>query len=287
VGRVILLARDELKMSDTLALFAGQSVEGFIGDIRDDARLAWAFRAQVDVVIHAAALKQVPSCQYNWPEAIQTNIVGSRNVVLAAIRADVPRVIALSSDKACAPVNTYGKTKAVMEEMVVWGNAWRGQNRTRLSCVRYGNVIGSRGSVIPTFIRQSLSGTVTVTDPAMTRFWMTLPAAVEFVLSSVDRMAGGEIFIPKLGAMSMSELAMTVAPGCEINVIGRRPGEKLHESMLSADESASARDQGDRFALYPHGATWPIEPVGDPLPEGFSYTSDQAPAVDAREVRAA
>lgn len=285
VRRVRIFSRDELKQSEALAALKASNVDGLIGDVRDASRLAWALRG-VDVVIHAAALKQVPSCQYNWSEAIETNVVGSRNVVGESIRAGVDRVMALSTDKACAPLNAYGKTKALMEEAVVWGNAWVGEGPTRLACVRYGNVVGSRGSVVPLFESQRASGVVTVTDPAMTRFWMTIDQAVEFVLSSVGLMRGGEVFVPKLPASTLGALAAAVAPGCRVKIVGARPGEKRHEVMISADEAPQARDLGDRFAIYPTSPTWPLKAIGARLPEGFVYGSETAPAADLSMVAA-
>lgn len=278
-ARVIVYSRDELKQSELLR-GADSRVEGFLGDVRDFSRLRRALGVRPDVLIHAAALKQVPSCQYNWSEAIETNIVGSRNVVNAAIDAGVPRVIALSTDKAAAPLNAYGKTKAVMEEIVTWANAWVGHGRTRLACVRYGNVVGSRGSVVPLFQEQRASGRLTLTDPEMTRFWMRLEAAVEFVLSSVPLMQGGEVFIPKLSATSLGALADAVAPGCVHDLIGARPGEKHHEVLISADEAPQSRDLGDRYVLYPVGATWPLELRGAAVPTGFVYSSETAPPAD-------
>ena len=283
VARAIVFSRDEVKHAEVLAAFRGLPVDVRMGDVRNAARCLEAFDG-VDVVIHAAALKRVESCQYNWRETIETNVLGSTNVIMAARAAQVERVIALSTDKACAPVNTYGMTKALMEQAVVWGNSWVGRRPTRLACVRYGNVIGSRGSVVPLFESQRASGVVTVTDPAMTRFWMTLDQAVAFVLSSVEQMQGGEIFVPKLSASSIVDVAAAVAPGCEVRVVGARPGEKRHECMVSVDEAPQARDLGDRFAIYPASPTWPIEARGARLPEGFSYSSEWAPTLDLAEL---
>lgn len=287
VSRVIVYSRDELKQSELLREFP-ERVEGFLGDVRDPDRLRRAFRAHPDVVIHAAALKQVPSCQYNWSEAIETNILGSRNVVTEAIDAGVPYVIGLSTDKASAPLNGYGKTKAVMEEIFTWANAWVGPHReTKIACVRYGNVLGSRGSVVPLFQAQRALGRLTLTDPAMTRFWMRLDAAVDFVLSSIWLMQGGEVFIPKLPATSLGALAEAIAPSCAIDVVGTRPGEKQHELLISADEAKQARDLGDRFAIYPVGATWPLELRGAAVPTGFVYSSETAPPADLLQELAA
>lgn len=284
--RVVLYSRDELKQGEVLAAHAGQPVDGFLGDVRDQDRLAWAMRAGIDVVIHAAALKQVPSCQYNWSEAVETNIVGSQHVFKAAIAADVRRVIALSTDKAAAPLNLYGKSKAVMEEMAVWANAWVGRGQTRLACARYGNILGSRGSVVPLFQAQRAGGVITITDPSMSRFWMGLDEAVAFVLTSIAQMAGGEIFVPRLAASTMADLAAAVAPGCRQRVTGRRPGEKQHEVLISADEVANTHDLGDRFVIYPNAPTWPLERRGVPVPIDFEYSSATAPAADLSMVAA-
>lgn len=290
VKRVIVFSRDELKQGDVIEAHAGkypgQTVEGFVGDIRDRDRLHWAFRSGVDVVLHAAALKQVPSCQYNWSEAIATNVTGSENVVKAAIQANVARVVALSTDKACAPINAYGKTKALMEEIVTWSNAWVGRaGQTKLACVRYGNVIGSRGSVIPLWKAQAAAGgPLTVTDPTMTRFWMRLSDAVEFVLSSTWGQRGGEVFIPKLGACTMGDLAWAVAPGSPLTVVGARTGEKRHEAMVCAGESARTYDLGDRFAIYPDQPEWPLARQGSPVADGFEFTSDNAQPIDCAMV---
>lgn len=288
VARLILFSRDELKQGEILAAYPSGRMDGFLGDVRDRERLRWAMRAHVDVVIHAAALKQVPSCQCNCSEAIATNVTGSENVMYAAIEANVAHVMALSTDKACAPLNAYGKTKALMEEIVTWSNARVGRDgRTKLSCVRYGNVIGSRGSVIPLWRAQARCGdVVTITDPAMTRFWMTLDAAVALVLSSIELQQGGEVFVPKLGACRIDALAAAVAPQARVAISGRRPGEKQHEVMVCAEEADRARDLGDRFAIYPDAPSWPLVRAGVRVPEGFTYTSADATTLDPAVVAA-
>jgi FlaA1/EpsC-like NDP-sugar epimerase len=229
----------------------------------------------VDIVVHAAALKHVTACEYNPLEAVQTNIMGARNIIDAAIDAQVSKVMALSTDKAVNPVNLYGATKLVAEKMFVQGNAYTGGTGTAFSCVRYGNVVASRGSVIPLFAEQRPTGTLTVTDERMTRFWITLEQAVEFVLQSIDQMRGGEIFVPKLPSMRVSDLAAAMAPECKIRVIGIRPGEKLHEVLLSEDEARHAINAPEKFIIQPELPFWSHEPgISSTLPDGFRYASD-------------
>jgi len=235
--RLVIFSRDELKQHDMRAAgFDHPSLRYFIGDVRDAARLDRAF-VGVTIVVHAAALKQVPACEYNPFEAIQTNIMGGHNVIDAAINRGVRRVLALSTDKAVNPINLYGATKLCAEKMFVQANAYAGSQDSRFSCARYGNVVGSRGSVIPVFLEQKSRGRITLTDPRMTRFWLTLDQGVRFVVSSIEQMHGGEIFVPKIPSMRMVDLAETIAPGCEIETIGIRPGEKLHEVLISEDEA--------------------------------------------------
>src|ERR1700686_1100517 len=235
--RLVIFSRDELKQHDMRASGLDHpSLRYFIGDVRDAARLERAF-AGVTVLIHAAALKQVPACEYNPFEAIQTNIMGGRNVIDAAINQGVRRVLALSTDKAVNPINLYGATKLCAEKIFVQANAYAGSKDTRFACARYGNVVGSRGSVIPIFLEQRRHGKITITDPRMTRFWLTLEQGVRFVVHCLEQMHGGEIFIPKIPSMRLLDLAETVAPGCTVEHIGIRPGEKLHEGLVSEDES--------------------------------------------------
>jgi UDP-N-acetylglucosamine 4,6-dehydratase len=231
----------------------------------------------VDVVVHAAALKQVPACEYNPFEAVQTNVVGAENVVAAAIENDVPLTIALSSDKAVNPVNLYGATKLCAEKITTQGNAYAGDSAARFANVRYGNVVGSRGSVIPLFKAQASSGVLTITDERMTRFWITLEQAVEFVIESLGRMGGGEVFVPRIPSMRVTDVAEALAPGAEHRVIGIRPGEKLHEILLTEDESRHALEVENGFVIFPEHASWPLQDVegGRPLPSGFHYSSDQ------------
>jgi UDP-N-acetylglucosamine 4,6-dehydratase len=277
--RLVIFSRDELKQHDMRASgFDHSSLRYFIGDVRDAARLERAF-AGVTVVIHAAALKQVPACEYNPFEAIQTNIMGGRNVIDAAINQGVRRVLALSTDKAVNPINLYGATKLCAEKMFVQANAYSGARETKFSCARYGNVVGSRGSVIPVFQEQRKQGKITVTDPRMTRFWITLEQGVHFVVRTIEKMHGGEIFVPKIPSMRLVDMATTVAPDCAVEYIGIRPGEKLHEVLVSEDEARQTLDAEDMFVIQPNHPWWQTGNwVGaKPLPEGFRYASDTNP----------
>ena len=273
--RLVVFSRDELKQSEMQARFNDPRLRFFIGDVRDRERLVRAMH-EVDVVVHAAALKQIPACEYNPFEAIQTNVMGAKNVIDAAIDSGVKRVIALSSDKAVNPINLYGATKLCAEKLFVQGNAYGYGRGTHLACVRYGNVIGSRGSVIPLFRAQRVNGTVTVTDPKMTRFWITLDQGVEFVIRCLGLMRGGEIFVPKLPSTRIMDIVEAVAPGCKVEFIGIRPGEKLHEALISEDEARQTADLGDMFVVEPLMPSWGYVPwgKGKPLPAGYSYTSD-------------
>jgi UDP-N-acetylglucosamine 4,6-dehydratase/5-epimerase len=228
------------------------------------------------VVVHAAALKQVPACEYNPFEAILTNVMGAKNVIDAAIDCGVRRVMALSTDKACQPVNLYGATKLCAEKLFVDGNQYVGNRETRFACARYGNVVASRGSVIPVFLEQRRNGRITITDPAMSRFWITLEQGVRFVVRSVEEMHGGEIFVPKIPSMTLLELSRTVAPDCEIDVIGMRPGEKTHEILVSEDEARYTVELDDKFVILPAGFEHTTKrwKEGRPLSAGFRYASD-------------
>ncbi len=208
------------------------------------------------IVVHAAALKQVPACEYNPFEAIQTNIIGGRNVVDAAINQGVRRILALSTDKAVNPINLYGATKLCAEKMLVQANAYSGAQSTRFSCARYGNVMGSRGSVIPMFLEQRKRGKITITDPRMTRFWISLEQGVRFVVRCVEQMHGGEIFVPKIPSMKLAEMALALAPGCEVEAIGIRPGEKLHEVLVSEDEARNTLELDDMYVIQPAHSWW-------------------------------
>jgi UDP-N-acetylglucosamine 4,6-dehydratase len=274
--RLVIFSRDELKQHDMRAAgFDHSSLRYFIGDVRDAGRLQRAF-AGVTVVVHAAALKQVPACEYNPFEAIQTNIMGGRNVIDAAIDQGVERILALSTDKAVNPINLYGATKLCAEKMFVQANAYAGEQQTRFSCARYGNVVGSRGSVIPVFLEQRKRGRITITDPRMTRFWLTLEHGVRFVIRSIEQMHGGEIFVPKIPSMRLVDLAEAVAPGCMVEYIGIRAGEKLHEVLLSEDEARNAVELDEMYIIQPSHPWWKSANwiQARALPQGFRYTSD-------------
>jgi UDP-N-acetylglucosamine 4,6-dehydratase/5-epimerase len=274
--RLVIFSRDELKQHDMRSSgFDHPSLRYFIGDVRDPGRLQRAL-AGVTVVVHAAALKQVPACEYNPFEAIQTNIMGGRNVIDAAIDQGVRRILALSTDKAVNPINLYGATKLCAEKMFVQANAYAGAQETRFSCARYGNVVGSRGSVIPVFLEQRKRGRITITDPRMTRFWLTLERGVRVVVRCIEQMHGGEIFVPKIPSMRIVDLAETIAPDCAIECIGIRPGEKLHEVLVSEDEARNALETEDMYIIQPSHSWWSRENwmAGKPLAEGFRYASD-------------
>jgi len=247
----------------------------FIGDVRDRERLYRAMN-EVDIVIHAAALKQVPTCEYNPIEAVKTNIDGAANVIDAAIDNGVEKVINVSTDKAAEPINLYGATKLVAEKLFIQGNAYAGGRKTRFSCVRYGNVVGSRGSVVPLFLEQKKNGEITITDERMTRFWITLEQGVRFVIDCVSRMRGGEIFIPKIPSMKIADLADVIAPQVERRITGIRPGEKVNEILLTEEEALHAREFNDYFVIEPEFSFWKPDSLqgGKPLPDAFSYTSD-------------
>jgi UDP-N-acetylglucosamine 4,6-dehydratase/5-epimerase len=274
--RLVIFSRDELKQHEMRAAgFDHSSLRYFIGDVRDLERVRRALSG-ITVVVHAAALKQVPACEYNPFEAIQTNIIGGKNVIDAAIDQGVRRIIALSSDKAVNPINLYGATKLCAEKTFVQANAYAGPKPTRFSCARYGNVVGSRGSVIPIFLEQRKRGKITITDPRMTRFWLTLEQGVRFVIRCLEQMHGGEIFVPRIPSMRLADLAETIAPGCEVEYIGIRPGEKLHEVLISEDESRHTLETGEMFIIQPSHPWWQPENWvhAKPLPEGFRYSSD-------------
>ena len=288
--KLIVYSRDELKQSemqiDLREKFGPEKLgrmRFFLGDVRDRARLTLALRG-VDIVIHAAALKQVPAAEYNPSECIATNVMGAENVVWASLTNRVRQVVALSTDKACNPINLYGATKLASDKTFVAANNLSGDIGTRFSVVRYGNVVGSRGSVVPFFQRMLANGATSlpVTDPRMTRFWITLSEGVDFVLSSLEIMRGGEIFVPKIPSMKITDLVAAMCPGAAIEVVGIRPGEKLHEIMISADDARSTAEFGDRFAIEPAFVEYPRAPFrlnGGPgaVPEDFSYASDTNP----------
>ena len=270
-------SRDELKQHEMRQVFGENIIRYFIGDVRDADRVKRAMEG-ADIVVHAAALKQVPSCEYNPFEAVKTNIHGAENIIDAAIDVGVKKVVALSTDKAVNPVNLYGATKLCAEKIFIQGNAYSGSRGTRFSCVRYGNVIGSRGSVIPLFKEQKKTGKITITDNRMTRFWITLDQAVELVVMALRHAHGGEIFVPKIPSMKVIDLAAAVAPECEIETIGIRPGEKLHESLITEEEGRNAISYNGMYIVLPNYTWWEERrnyKTGQRLPDGFSYTSNQ------------
>lgn len=277
-AKLIIFSRDELKQFEMSQIFNENDyppVRYFLGDIRDKERLYRAF-AGVDIVVHAAALKQVPALEYNPFEAVQTNIIGAQNIINAAIDKGVKKVIALSTDKAVSPVNLYGATKLCMEKLFISANAYAGMHETRFSAVRYGNVVGSRGSVIPLFLKQKENGKFTVTDKRMTRFWITLDEGVKLVSEGLKMMKGGEIFIPKIPSAKIMDICSAICPKCEVETIGIRPGEKLHETLISEDEARHVYDIGDYYVICPPSAGV----LGDMakmsrVPEGFVYSSDR------------
>ena len=275
--KYIIYSRDELKQYEMKYRFGEEkyrSIRYFIGDVRDRDRLYRAFDG-VDIVIHAAALKQVPTAEYNPFEAIKTNVLGAANIIDAAIDRGVGSVIALSTDKAANPINLYGATKLCSDKLFTAANNYVGGHGTRFSVVRYGNVVGSRGSVIPFFLEARKSGVLPITDTRMTRFWITLEQGVEFVLACLDRMKGGEVFIPKIPSMKIIDLAHAVAPDAKLEEIGMRPGEKLHEEMISADDSRRTVILENRYVVTPVVAEWGYHaPKGELMPEGHAYRSD-------------
>jgi UDP-N-acetylglucosamine 4,6-dehydratase (inverting) len=270
-----IFSRGEKKQLDLANKFNDSRLRFFIGDIRDKERLHRAM-TDADIVIHAAALKQVPACEYNPIEAVRTNVDGAANIIDAAIDDGVERVLALSTDKAVHPVNLYGATKMTAEKLFIQGNSYAGKTGTMFSCVRYGNVIGSRGSVIPLFLEQKKSGEITITDDKMTRFWIKLEDGVKFVLNCIGRMNGGEIFIPKIPSMRIMDLADAIAPDAKKKIIGIRPGEKIHEILLTEDEAKHSRELKDSFIIEPEHPFWKEKNLkeGKKLPYGYRYSSD-------------
>jgi UDP-N-acetylglucosamine 4,6-dehydratase len=287
--KVIVFSRDEQKHYDMDRQLSDKRLRFFVGDIRDRERLNSALR-DVDIVVHAAAMKHVPICEYNPIEAVQTNVQGARNLLEAAMQCGVEKVIALSTDKAVSPANLYGATKLCMEKLLIAANAYAGDRATRFSLVRYGNVMGSAGSVIPLFRAQQKRGQLTITDRRMTRFWIEMPEAVGLVLRGLELMSGGEIFIPKLPTTDIETIAEAVAPGVPRTTVGIRPGEKLHETLISVEEARRTSDLGDVLVIWPefqfHQTLTGLRP-GTPVPEGFVYSSDCAePRLDLEATRA-
>lgn len=277
--KIIVFSRDEFKQHQmATGGFDHECMRYFIGDVRDKDRLCRALDG-VDYVVHAAALKQIPACEYNPIEAVKTNVLGAANLIDAAVERNVKKVLAISTDKAVAPVNLYGATKLCSDKLFVAGNSYSGVHLTRFSVVRYGNVIGSRGSVIPLFIKVAPSGTLPVTDARMTRFWLTLDQGVLFVLKSLERMEGGEIFVPKVPSMNILDLAQAIAPGCTTNIVGIRPGEKLHEVLIPGDDARYTVEHDDSFVILSGVKKGRVDSYlakngGTLCEEGFRYSSE-------------
>jgi UDP-N-acetylglucosamine 4,6-dehydratase len=288
-GKLIVFSRDELKQHEMrVAGFDHSTLRYFIGDVRDVDRLRRAMNG-VNIVVHAAALKQVPACEYNPLEAIKTNILGGSNVIEAALDAGVKKVLALSTDKAVNPINLYGATKLAAEKLFVQSNSYAGATGTRFSCVRYGNVVGSRGSVIPLFIQQRKNGRLTITDERMTRFWLTLEQGVRFVIRCIEQMQGGEVFVPKIPSTRIVDLARVIAPDAALENVGIRPGEKLHEVLINEDEARSTLEREGMYVVVPTLPLWQrdVRYEGLPLPDGFRYGSDTNPQwLSVEQIRA-
>jgi UDP-N-acetylglucosamine 4,6-dehydratase len=275
VKKLVVFSRDELKQFEMAEKISSPKLRYFLGDVRDYQRLIQATDG-IDVIIHAAAMKQIPASEYNPMEAIKTNVIGAENIINAAISNKVKRVIALSTDKAANPANLYGATKLCSDKLMVAGNILAGAHETRFSCVRYGNVLGSRGSVIPFFLEKAREGSLPITDDRMTRFWLTISDGVQFVLDSLERMHGGEIFVPKIPSFKVSDVARVVCPGIPTRIIGIRPGEKLHEVMITEDDSHTTYEFEDHFAILSPTlvASGVYKNKGKRVDEGFRFASD-------------
>lgn len=276
--KIIIFSRDELKQSQMQqSIFDPDGrLRYFIGDVRDIERLQLAFRG-VDFVVHAAALKQVPALEYNAFEAIQTNIIGTKNVIVAALNQKVKKVLFISTDKAANPATLYGATKLCAERLTISANAYSGEGGTRLGAVRYGNVFGSRGSLVKIVEQQKMTGEVTLTHDEMTRFWITLDQGINLVLMALERLCGGEIFVPKIPSMKVKDLLVALAPGCKIKIIGIRPGEKIHEVLVTSEEARHTKEFNDHYVIYPEHDWWNEHHQyrdGISLPEGFQFTSN-------------
>jgi len=284
--KVIVFSRDEQKHYRLQQEYSDPRVRFFVGDIRDRRRLLMALRG-VDVVVHAAAMKHVHIAEYNPSEAVATNIDGAVNLIEAALERGVKRLVALSTDKAVSPVNLYGATKLCMEKLFVAGNSYAGGKDTQFDMVRYGNVIGSAGSVVPLFLKQRENGVLTLTEPEMTRFWITMPQAVDLVMLALRTAIGGEVLIPKLPACTVRTLASAIGPDCEQKVIGIRPGEKFHETLITHDESRHVLEYDDHFVIQPNFQSWGGERRSDGKPVGtdFSYSSDKTHILSVDETR--
>ncbi len=278
--RLIVYSRDELKQFEMAKQFPESvypSLRYFIGDVRDKERLMLAMRG-VDFVVHAAALKHVPAAEYNPFEFVKTNILGAQNLIDACIERGVKKLVALSTDKAANPCNLYGATKLCSDKLFVAGNSYSGATGPRFSVVRYGNVLGSRGSVIPFFMKQSETGVIPITDPRMTRFWITLDQGVDLVVAAFESAHGGEIFVPKIPSMKVTDVAEAVAPGCRLEVVGIRPGEKLHECMIGEDDAPYTFEHPTHYVIQPAIHNWHNDPSraagGKRVAEGFRYSSE-------------
>ena len=275
ISKLVIFSRDELKQFEMAETIKSSKVRFFLGDVRDYQRLIQATDG-IDIVVHAAAMKQIPAAEYNPMEAIKTNILGAENIVNAAIRNGVKRVLALSTDKAANPANLYGATKLCSDRLMVAGNTLAGRHVTRFACVRYGNVLGSRGSVIPFFLEKAKSGSIPITDERMTRFWLTIEQGVQFVLDSLERMHGGEIFVPKIPSFIVTDVARVVCPGVPTHLIGIRPGEKLHEVMITEDDSYNTVESEEYYAVLSPSlkALGIYDSKSTPVEEGFRFSSD-------------
>lgn len=276
VKKIIVFSRDELKQYEMKQEFTDERIRFFIGDVRDKERLYRAFDG-VDIVIHAAAMKHVDACEYNPFEAVKTNIHGAQNIIDAAIDKGVEKVIALSTDKACSPINLYGATKLASDKLFIAANAYVGEKHTKFAVVRYGNVVGSRGSVVPFFKKVRETGVLPVTDDRMTRFWITLDKGVQFVIDNLERMHGGELFVPKIPSMNILDLAKAIGPECDIKIVGIRPGEKLHEAMITKDDARHTIEFDDYYVIQPEFKWWSEEfkKGSKPLPDDFHYVSNE------------
>jgi len=275
IKKLVVFSRDELKQFEMAELINSPKLRYFLGDVRDYQRLLQATDG-VDVIVHAAAMKQIPAAEYNPMEAIKTNVIGAENIVNAAIQNGVSKVVALSTDKAANPANLYGATKLCSDKLMVAGNILAGSRGTKFACVRYGNVLGSRGSVIPFFLERAKEGSLPITDERMTRFWLTIEDGVQFVLDSLERMHGGEIFVPKIPSFKVTDVARVVCPGVPTRVIGIRPGEKLHEIMITEDDSNYTYEFDDHFAILSPSllASGAYKNSGKKVSEGFNFSSD-------------
>lgn len=295
IRRLVIFSRDEQKQYQMALQYPNSQypmIRFFIGDVRDYERLLTAFEG-IDIVIHAAAMKHVPIAEYNPMECVKTNVLGAENVIRACLEMSVSNVVALSTDKACAPINLYGATKLTSDKLFIAANNIRGNRGVVFSVVRYGNVMGSNGSVIPLFLRQRKNGVLSITDPQMTRFNITLEAGVDLVLCALKNSWGGEIFVPKIPSYRITDVAKAIGPDCQHAIVGIRPGEKIHEEMITASDSFSTYDLGDYYVILPSQPSWSLDDFlqhfkGVPVPVGFHYTSgantDWLTAADIRNL---